>query len=173
MLSINVVQYICFSGIMFNQRFVCTIRWFFLVDLASFQTNCSKLCICLIGIFFGRETFWFVTVFVRFEFSVFLLEFSQIAKRFVFVISRILYCPKPFVFCPTIALFYHTFSVHLLFIILVELSHSSSLTFTQGPRNVSPSFWSERSPLCCFLLSQWWPILVTMFCGLQHILIFC
>ena len=58
--------------------------------------------------------------------------------RFLYLLG--FHCLKPFVFCLTVALFYHTFYVHLLFIISVELSHSSHVTVTQGVCNVSPSF---------------------------------
>ena len=76
-----------------------------------------------------------------------LLELSEIATCFVFGISRVLYCLKPFVFRLTVALFYHTYFVHLSFIISVELSHSSCLTAAQGHCNVSPSFRGKDSTL--------------------------
>ena len=58
--SINFVQCTHLSGIMFDARFVCTIRWLYLADLASFPMNLVSLTQRSVRKLLGQNTsvFW-------------------------------------------------------------------------------------------------------------------
>ena len=118
----------------------------------------------------NRNLFWernlgLLTVSLRFE----EMFWKNILKLQHVQYLAIWYCPKPFVLCLTVALFYHTFFVkknHLSFIIFVEL-YRSSLWLSHGISVMFLHRFEVDTPLCCFLLSHQWSIMIL--CGVSYI----